>query len=155
MTPSIRPARPGDEDALLSLMEPFNRGEGLPWNPERCRHALQELLADPSLGFVLVGELGDLAGYAVVTYNFDLEHGGRDAFLTELYVRPEARRSGWGRALLAEIERLARGRGVCALHLAMLPGNEGARALYRSRGYLVQERVLFTLPLADGPDGAE
>ena len=74
-------------------------------------------------------------GYAVATFNFDLEHPGLDAFLTELYVVPPWRRQGIGRRLLAAVEQQLRALDVVALHLAVRADNPPALALYEAAGY--------------------
>src|SRR5262245_56318419 len=102
----IRLAAAADVPALLEMMVEFNAGEGIPWVPGAIEQALRRLIADRSLGFVLCAPAagGGLSGYAVVTFNYDLEFEGRDAFVTELYVRPAARRAGIARSLLAAAE---------------------------------------------------
>jgi ribosomal protein S18 acetylase RimI-like enzyme len=145
----LRPPRPDERAALLALMEDFNRVERIAFSRERTGPALARLLGDPNLGAVVVAERdGALAGYAVVTYGFDLEWAGRDAFLTEIYVVPEARRGGLGLALLGEAERVARASGAAAIHLGVLPENRPAQALYQRAGFQSMERVFLTKQLA-------
>ena len=55
--------------------------------------------------------------------------------LTKVYVRPEARRSGVGRRLLAAVEEVARERGVTRLRLDTRTDLEEARALYAAAGF--------------------
>jgi ribosomal protein S18 acetylase RimI-like enzyme len=128
----IRDAGPRDHAALLDMMEVFNRGERIDMRREVVGPALSRLLADQSLGRLLIAEEG---GYALLTWGFDLEFGGRDAFLTEIFVRPEARRGGLGRALLDAVLRAAREAGAGAVHLGVYPDNEPALALYRAAGF--------------------
>src|SRR5262245_12610320 len=97
----FRLAHDTDHAALLDLMEDFNRSERIQMRREVTGPALARLLADPSLGCVIVAD--DHSGYAVLTWGFDLEFGGRDSFLTEIYVVPERRREGLGRRLLDEV----------------------------------------------------
>src|SRR6188768_1499330 len=124
-------ATPADTELLLDMMGPFNEYERIPWTRDAASAPLRTLLADISLGIVGVaeGEAKPL-GYFVVTWNYDLEWNGRDAFLTELYLVPEARDRGVGRTLLAEAERQAVAHGANALHLMVRPENERAHALY-------------------------
>ena len=142
---SIRLAGPEDVPALLEMMVDFNAGEGIPWDPAPLESALRRLLADRSLGFVLVGEAArGLLAYAVATFNYDLEFAGRDAFITELYVRPDARRGGLARALLAGVEERAAQEDARAVHLLVLPGNAPALALYGAAGFETSPRVMMT-----------
>jgi ribosomal protein S18 acetylase RimI-like enzyme len=130
----LRVPTTADHAGLMEMMDDFNRGERIAMRPEVTGPALARLLADHSLGQVVVA--GDPAvGYAVLTWGFDLEFGGRDAFLTELYVRPEQRRNRLGRALLDEALRVAQREGAGAVHLGVYPENAPALALYRAAGF--------------------
>jgi ribosomal protein S18 acetylase RimI-like enzyme len=142
----IRNAAAGDHAALLDMMEDFNRGERIDMQRETTAPALARLLADDSLGRVLISD----GGYAVLTWGFDLEFGGRDAFLTELYVRPDARRRGLGRALLDAVLRTAKDGGAGAVHLGVYPDNHAALALYRSAGFTRIPRDFYS-QLMEGP----
>jgi ribosomal protein S18 acetylase RimI-like enzyme len=142
--PSVRSARESDRDALLDLMEDFNRDERIEMRREITSPALARLIADASLGRVLVIEEEGLAGYAVLTWGFDLEFGGRDSFLTELFVAPEKRRRGLGRLLLDAVAEAARDGGAGAIHLGVYPDNQRALALYRSAGYTRLPRDFYS-----------
>ena len=141
----VREAEAVDSAMLLDLMREFNAAEGIPFERERFAGGLAQLFQDSSLGFLVLAEdtTGPL-GYALLTYGFDLEFGGRDAFLTEIFVRPHARRQGVGEKLLAEVERLARARRVGAIHLLAYPHNEPAISLYRRAGFVASPRTFFT-----------
>lgn len=130
------------------MMEPFNAGEHILWERSRFEQSLGPLLVDDGRGLVAIGRVQDgAAGYAVVTWGYDLEFGGRDAFLTELYVRPAVRREGWGMALLDWIEAAARAAGAGAIHLMVRHDNAAARALYARWGYTAPPRELLSKPL--------
>jgi ribosomal protein S18 acetylase RimI-like enzyme len=145
MHQEIREPTPADLPALLSLMQPFNEHEGIAWDRARTEQAVGPLLGASALGFVLVADRGDrLLGYVVVTFNYDLEWGGRDAFVTELWVEHELRHAGIGRALLRAAEDRARAQGVLALHLVVRPENEAARRLYAREGFEPVPRVMLT-----------
>jgi GNAT superfamily N-acetyltransferase len=68
------------------------------------------------------------------------------AWVHDVFVRPEHRRQGIAAALLAEAEAFVRARGARELRLGVLDRNEGARALYRGRGFRDYARVV-TKPL--------
>jgi ribosomal protein S18 acetylase RimI-like enzyme len=138
----IRRATAADAAAVVRLSAALMAHEELA-PPEALRAAVDRLLADPSLGFVLVLELdGALRGHAVCTFGYDLEHAGRDAFLTELFVDADVR-GGHGAALLAEVERAAAADGAAALHLQVRPENPAAR-LYARAGFARVPRVLMS-----------
>lgn len=147
-TLEIRPARLADVAALLPLMAPFNESEGIPWRPRLVTRALRRLLREPPLGSVLVAARARrprLVGYAVATFNYDLEFGGLDAFVTELFVHPDARQRGIGRRLLAAMVAHLRTEGALAVHLLVRPDNLAARLLYESAGFAEVPRVMMTL----------
>ena len=138
---SLRRAGLGDVRVLLAMMAEFNEGEGIDWHPARCEAALRRLLGEPNLGVAGVASVeGDVQGYFIVTWGYDLEFGGRDAWLTEIFVRGEARRRGVGQRLLAAAEAQARAGDARALHLTVRPDNAAARALYERAGYFHNPR---------------
>ncbi|WP_437969995.1 N-acetyltransferase [Sorangium sp. So ce260] len=141
--------------AVLDMMEDFNAGEEIPWDRGAIEASLRRLLADASLGFVVVAVTAQgVAGYAVVTFNFDLEFRGRDAFVTELYVRPAARGAGLGRLLLVGAEAMAVEEDARALHLLVRPENTRAIALYRASGFVQTPRVMMTKELGSADAAA-
>ena len=83
--PSIRPARHENLEELLSLIRAYYRFDGMVFRSRSIRAGLVQLLADPRLGRAWIAEhKGHLVGYAMLTYNFDLEFGGLQAILTEI-----------------------------------------------------------------------
>lgn len=106
--------------------------------------AAAQLAADASLGFILLATRERPIGYGVVTYNYDLEFAGRDAFITELYFAPAERGAGLGRRLLGAIEQYACAQDVKALHLLVLPENARAKRLYAAHGFALNPREMMT-----------
>lgn len=145
----VRPAAESDLPVLLDMMEDFNRHEQIAWERGPGEAPLRALIRGPELGLVCLAERGDAAlGYAIVTWGFDLEWSGRDAFLTELYVRPDRRGEGLGARLLDEALALARDRGARAIHLVVRHDNAGARRIYERAGFAAVPRTLMTRRLA-------
>lgn len=108
--------------------------------------ALGPLLEDDRFGEVWVvgGEEG-LDGYAVVTWSYSIESGGRDALLDEVYARH--RGSGIGSALLERVIASARDRSMSLLFLETERYNEAARRLYRRHGFVDEDSVWMSLDL--------
>lgn len=138
----LRLANQSDHAALLELMDAFNGGEHIVMRREVTGPALARLLSDPALGLVIIAD--DRSAYAVLTWGFDLEFGGRDAFLTEVYVVPGRRRTGLGRQLIDEVLRAAKDNGADAVHLGVYADNEPAVALYRGAGFTKIPRDFYT-----------
>ena len=147
---SLRIRIAGEQDiaVLLTMMEPFNALEQIPWDARAKERALRTLLKDRSLGVVglLVTTEGPV-GHFVVTWGYDLEWDGRDAFLTELFLEPRARGQGLGGQAMKLIEAVAREHGARALHLMVLDENLVARRLYASHGYVSPPRTFLSKQL--------
>lgn len=140
----------GEQDiaVLLTMMQPFNLLEGTPWDAKAKERALRTLLADQSLGVVglLVATEGPV-GYFVVTWGYDLEWDGRDAFLTELFLESRVRGKGLGRDAIKHVEAVAREHGARALHLMVRNENAVARRLYVSHGYVSPPKTFLSKQL--------
>ena len=145
----LRAGAPADVARLLPMMVAFNASEGITVDPELPGRAVARLLDDPELGRVWFihgphDDGRDPIGYAVLTFGYDLEFAGRDAFLTEIYLVPDARGAGRGRAALAAVEGAARALDVRAIHLMVRPENAVAHSLYTSSGYEAPPRLLLS-----------
>lgn len=144
MPPIIRRATPGDARWVEPLSAALMAHEQLTPPEGQLRAAIDRLLADPELGFVLVLEIGGaLRGHAVCTFGYDLEFAGRDAWLTELFVDERFRGQRHGAALLAEVEHVAKQHDVRALHLQVRDDNH-ARRLYDRAGYAAVPRLVMS-----------
>jgi GNAT superfamily N-acetyltransferase len=77
---------------------------------------------------------GEPAGFALWFLNFSTWRGVHGIYLEDLYVRPERRGGGHGRALLAELARICVERGYERLEWSVLDWNVPAVEFYRSLG---------------------
>ena len=108
---------------------------------------MRGMLADPNLGCVFVIEDdGRDVGYAFLSYSFDLEFGGREAWLTELFIDDAMRGRGAGAFALAAIEPELRARGVRAFHLQVREENPAMR-LYERAGMKRVPRLIMSKKL--------
>ena len=97
MGPTFKAADRSDVDVLLGLRRAFCCHQHFPFAEGAARTALDNLLADDSLGKVWLIHLGGAAvGYIVLTFSYSLEFDGRDAFVDELYVEEGYRGRGVG-----------------------------------------------------------
>jgi ribosomal protein S18 acetylase RimI-like enzyme len=129
---------------VIARTRALNAVEQIEIDDDVLAAAVLRLLSDASLGQVwLIERDGAAIGHAVITYGFDLEFGGRDSFLTELWVDPDSRGGGAATEALRLLETELRRRDVRALHLGVLPGNP-ARRLYERSGFVVSPRLLMT-----------
>jgi ribosomal protein S18 acetylase RimI-like enzyme len=141
---SLRIATLADVSVVVARTRALNAVEHIEIDDDALVAATRRLLSDASLGLVwLVEHDGAAVGHAVVTYGFDLEFGGRDSFLTELWIDPDSRARGAATAALQLLEAELRGRDIRALHLGVLPDNP-ARRLYERSGFVASPRVFMT-----------
>ena len=102
--------------------------------------ASEELLAEqlfgerPGAEVIFAEVAGEPVGFALFFHNFSTFLGRRGLYLEDLYVRPEARGRGVGRALLAELAALALERGCGRLEWWVLDWNQQALGFYRRLG---------------------
>jgi ribosomal protein S18 acetylase RimI-like enzyme len=148
----VRLAVEQDIPVLLPLMKSFNTFEHTPWEAHAKERALRTLLSDASLGRVgLLIATERPIGYFVVTWGYDLEWDGRDAFLTELFLEPLARGQGLGSQAMHHLETVAREHGARALHLMVRNDNVVARRLYENQGYVSPPRIFLSKELTRAP----
>ncbi|MEV8527490.1 GNAT family N-acetyltransferase [Streptomyces sp. NPDC052000] len=79
-------------------------------------------------------ESGEPVGFALWFLNFSTWRGVHGIYLEDLYVRPEARGGGHGKALLTELARICVARGYERLEWSVLDWNLPAVEFYRSLG---------------------
>jgi len=141
---AIRPATTADLGEVFPRTRALNDHEGIAIDDATLERALRELLASPEIGVVWLVLHDDAPiGYAITTYGYDLEYGGRDATLTELWIDPTARGGGAGARVIALLEPELDARGVHALHLQVRPENPAMR-LYERAGFVTSPRRVMT-----------
>src|SRR5258708_26070657 len=97
MLVSFRSCGPKDHGALLKLVIDYNHFEKNPVHRKRLSQGLDVLLRNPSQGKMwLMENHKKPVGYALLTYNFELEYGGAeggfgDFFVAEPFLNPGSR----------------------------------------------------------------
>ena len=132
----IRAATPDDIALVLAFVRELAEYERLSHLVSATEARLRESLFGGHPGAeVVLGFAGDTpAGFAVYFHNFSTFLGVKGLWLEDLYVRPEMRRRGYGRALLLHVARVARKRGCGRFEWAALDWNEPAIRFYKSLG---------------------
>jgi ribosomal protein S18 acetylase RimI-like enzyme len=140
MTPeiAIRRATPDDAPDVGRLLHQFNFefGEFTP-GAEVLSDRAARMLADGEMEVLLGGEGPD--GVAEIRYRRSIWSGELDAYLEELYVVPERRGEGLGRALLEAVMVAAREAGATHIDLGTSEDDTAALALYESTGFTNRE----------------
>jgi ribosomal protein S18 acetylase RimI-like enzyme len=141
----VQPASADDLVELRAFILAFSLEDGHPIAPDALERALSAVAqSEPLLHVWMIRMAGRNVGYVALGLGFSIEVGGLDAFLDELYVLPEARGLGLGRAALAFAETQAQRLGVRRLCLEVEHHNARARALYTELGYAAHARHLMS-----------
>jgi ribosomal protein S18 acetylase RimI-like enzyme len=142
---TVRRAVAGDAPALLELIREFCAVDQHEFDPGVVEPALAGLLAADTCGFVLIATQPHPVGYAVVTWGYSLESGGRDSLLDEFYVRERGR--GIGSTLLAAALETARAGGASRMFLETEAHNGRVRSLYARHGFHIEDSIWMARPL--------
>ncbi|HWP65355.1 MAG TPA: GNAT family N-acetyltransferase [Candidatus Limnocylindria bacterium] len=137
MSIEVHIATPADREAVLALLVAQLRDHGIATPGAEIAGVVDLLLERPHRGRLLLAWDGARpVGVAAVSFGFPLEHGGRGAWLEELYVEPAARGRGTGTRLLeAALEEASRG-GAVAIDLEVERGHEAVERLYERHGFV-------------------
>ncbi|WP_113701258.1 GNAT family N-acetyltransferase [Nonomuraea lactucae] len=132
----IRPATPADVPAVLQLIRDLATYEKAPHEARATEEQLRAALFgdSPAVFAHIAEEDGEVAGYAIWFLSFSTWRGTHGIYLEDLYVRPDRRGGGHGKALLAELAGICAQRGYHRLEWSVLDWNEPAIAFYRSIG---------------------
>ncbi len=142
MDPRTRPAAPADVPVLLELVRELAAYEREPDAVE----ATEELLAAALFGpapvascSVALDDGGCVVGFALWYVTFSTWKGRPGLWLEDLFVRPAARGTGLGKALLQELARTCVERGYPRFEWWVLDWNAPAIGFYRSLGAVPQD----------------
>ena len=132
----IRPARVEDVSIILELIRDLATYERAPDKVTATEEQLADVLfgEQPAAEVLLAFEGESPVGFAVYFYNFSTWLGRPGLYLEDLFVKPEKRGKGYGRALLVELAKIARDRGCGRMEWAVLDWNEPAIKFYRTIG---------------------
>ena len=147
----IRPARAGDVPAIHQLIRGLAEYERALDEVTATEQDLAgALLAErPSLFAHVADEDGRVVGFALWFLNYSTWLGRHGIYLEDLYVIPESRGRGHGRALLAELARICVERGYGRLEWWVLDWNSPARRFYESLGAVAMDA--WTVHRLTGP----
>src|SRR5450432_3709764 len=153
MLVTFRPCGPKDHAVLLKFVTEYYRFDEIPFDKSSLSKGLNTMLRNVSQGQAWLMESHKKpVGYAVLTYNFDLEYGGVEGMLTDLYVSKRFRNKGIGSLALYEIEDFCRERGIRAIEVQVLHHNEAAETFYHKAGFALLPRKVMLLSVSAHKD---
>lgn len=155
MIVTIRPAAPADLPLIAQFIRDLADYEKLAHDVRFDKAKLGDNLFGPRpYAEVVIGELGGVPqGFALFFHNFSTFEGRPGIYLEDLFVRPEARGSGLGKALLAHLAKLCVERDCARLDWSVLDWNTPAIGFYQSLGARLMDE--WTVMRVDGGALAE
>ncbi len=155
MSISIRPATPDDLPLIADLIRALAEYEKLAHEVRFDEAVLgAKLFGARPYAEVIIGEIdGAPQGFALFFHNFSTFEGKPGVYLEDLFVRPVARGSGLGKALLAQLAALAVERDCARLEWSVLDWNEPAIGFYKKLGARLMDE--WTVMRVDGASLAQ
>ncbi|NIX76456.1 GNAT family N-acetyltransferase [Microvirga sp. c23x22] len=138
MTLSIRRAEARDASLVFDFIRELAEYEKLAHEVDATEADIAAaLFAQQPRVFADIAEWdGEPAGFALWFYNFSTFRGRHGIYLEDLFVRPDFRSKGIGKALLRHLARRCVAEGLPRLEWWVLDWNEPALRFYRSIGAL-------------------
>ena len=136
MTTTIRPARPDDVPVILDLIRGLAAYEKLEHKVEATEDGIAAALfgTSPRVFCDLAEADGAVAGFALWFYSFSTFVGRHGIYLEDLFVRPEFRGQGLGKALIRSLAQRCLDENLGRLEWSVLDWNEPAIQFYRAQG---------------------
>ncbi len=133
---TIRPATVEDAPVVLSLIKGLAEYEKLSHEVVATEEALRDsLFGSRPVAEVILGDFkGEPVSFALFFHNYSTFLGRAGIYLEDLFVKPEMRRRGFGKVMLAYVANLAKQRQCGRLEWSVLDWNEPAWKFYRSLG---------------------
>lgn len=153
MSFEIRPAQASDVPTILELIRALALYENA---LDQAQASAEDLLRDgfgerPLFEVLLAFEHSKPVGFAFYFFNYSTWQGRRGLYLEDLFVIPEARKNGYGLALLRAVAARAQETGCGRFQLQCLDWNKPALDFYEALGFkLTREWLPLRIETQDG-----
>ena len=135
MSFQIRKAEPSDSKTIFSLIYQLAVYEKLESDVVTSPEELQEQIFGKKYAEVLIAEEdGNTVGFALYFYNFSTFLGKPGLYLEDLFVEPDYRGKGYGKALLVELAKIANEKKCGRMEWSVLDWNTPSIEFYKSLG---------------------
>ena len=138
---TIRDVTECDRAAYEAMSRDFYSGDAVlyPISREKLDATFAQALGkSPLMRLVMLEDEGETVGYGNLSFTWSTEAGGVVCWVEEIYIQPQQRSKGYGKAFLAWVEQAYS--GVCKRYrLEVCPHNPQAKRLYESIGYEMME----------------
>lgn len=148
----IRSALPHEAALIQELIHELALFELAPESAQASVAAISEaFFSDPPAVFCdfIEDDLGTVQGFAIWFLNYSTWTGTHGIYLEDLFVRPQARGKGYGKALLGHLARICVERGYHRLQWWVLGWNQSAVEFYQGLGASVMSE--WSIMRVDGP----
>jgi len=137
----IRPARRDEVGIVLQLIHDLAVYERAPNEVEATEKELLETIFsnDPKVFCDLVEVDGEIAGMAIWFLNYSTWQGKHGIYLEDLFIKPEYRGRGYGKALLKHLAKICDDKGYGRFQWWVLDWNSPAIEFYRSLGAVAMD----------------
>ena len=137
----IRPARRDEVGIVLQLIHDLAVYEKAPNEVEATEKELLETIFsnDPKVFCDLVEVDGEIAGMAIWFLNYSTWQGKHGIYLEDLFIKPEYRGRGYGKALLRHLAKICDDKGYGRFQWWVLDWNSPAIEFYRSLGAVAMD----------------
>lgn len=138
---------PAHLEIFMPLIRDFYAYDEHEFEEGHIRRTMTDFLSHPDYGRAWLMQIGEEAiGYAIITFGYSLEFGGRDAFIDEIYLAENYRGQGLGQQAIEFLLATGKALGIRALHLEVMPHNTRAHAFYlrvgfENRGQLMSQYI--------------
>jgi GNAT superfamily N-acetyltransferase len=147
----IRPATVADHEVVMNLLRAQLYEHAIEIQTPELAAAIAGVLERPARGTLWLATLQEIPiGVAYLSFTWTLEHGGKTAWLEELYVVPTHRGKGIGRALHTAVCDHAAAQGCAAVDLEVDAAHQRAAHLYAREGFHRLDRTRWVRVLRLG-----
>jgi len=138
---SIRPATVADTDEILALIYELALYEKAPEEAKATREQIIETFFsdDPKVFCEIVEVGGEIAGLAIWFLNYSTWQGKHGIYLEDLFIRPQFRGQGFGKALLKHLAAICEDRGYGRFQWWVLDWNEPSIEFYKALGAVAMD----------------
>ena len=131
----IRQAKPEDIEIVFELMKSLAIYEKMEDEFVTNPDTLRKNIFEDQFASVLILEESDVpVGFALYFFNYSTFLGKPGLYLEDLFIDPASRGKGYGKALLAELARIAKEKNCGRMEWAVLTWNDPAIEFYKSLG---------------------
>jgi GNAT superfamily N-acetyltransferase len=138
---NIRPAKTSDIDEILALIFELALYEKAPEEAKATKSQIMESFFsdDPKVFCEIVEVEGEIAGLAIWFLNYSTWQGKHGIYLEDLFVRPQFRGRGIGKALLKHLAGICVDRGYGRFQWWVLDWNEPSIEFYKALGAVAMD----------------